>query len=196
MPARCFLAVTFEPGTLSLLVEARRHFIDAAPAWAREKWVAPEHLHLTLKFAGPLPDGQVPQVLDALAAECAAHEPFVLELAGVRAKPAHGRARMVWTTLEGDLRACSHLARSLSRVLGERFAVPEPDRPFAAHVTLARARDTRPVPPEALAAAEAALAAGKAADRSVSVRSVTLFASTLGSAGPTHDPLGTLCLGR
>jgi 2'-5' RNA ligase len=195
MPQRCFVAATLTPAPLALISEAGRRFLNEAPDWAREKWVRPEVTHLTLKFAGPLPDSDVDEILAALAAECANHPPFDLRLAGVRAVPASSRARMLWATLDGQTAACSDLARSISLVLERRFGVAESDHPFAPHITLVRARSARPVDPVAVAAATTALASGKETDRNLSVRYVTLFASTLGPAGPVHDVLGKVPLG-
>lgn len=152
-------------------------------------------MHLTFKYAGPLPDAAVDDVLDVLAAECAAHEPFELPLTGMHAMPAHGRARMLWVTLDDGTRACAGLAAAISGVLAERFGVPCDARPFAPHVTLARAREPRPAPADAVAAGSAALASGKETDRIVSVPYVTLYASTLGPGGPVYDELGEVPLG-
>jgi 2'-5' RNA ligase len=51
------------------------------------------------------------------------------------------------------------------------------------------------VTPDAVAAATARIANGKETDRSVSVRCVSLFSSTLEPGGPTYERLGTAPLG-
>lgn len=194
MPSRCFVSVELPQAALELLGEARLAFLDAAPAWAREKWVRPELLHLTLKFAGALPDAAVDDALCALADACAALPAFSLALAGVSAAPSAGRAQMLWATFTGDLEACADLARGVDVALAKGFGVPSDERPFRPHSTLARARRHRRAPGDAIAAAETCIAAGKETDRVVSVRSVTLVSSTLGPGGPVYETLGTVPL--
>jgi 2'-5' RNA ligase len=178
-----------------LVADARAAFLVAAPSWSREKWVRPDLVHLTLTFVGPLPDSALDDVLAAITAECSVHEPFELTASGCRAVPTDEWARMLWATLGGGTDDCTRLARGISEVLAERFSVPRDTRPFAPHLTLARAREPRPAPAAALRAASAALVSGKETDRTVSVPYVTLYASTLGSGGPTYKELGVASLG-
>jgi len=64
-------------------------------------------------------------------------------------------------------------------------------------VTLVRARSPRRVDPDALAEAAAlARAAGKEPDGVVSVRSVTLFSSTLRPTGPEYREIAVAELAR
>jgi 2'-5' RNA ligase len=66
---------------------------------------------------------------------------------------------------------------------------------FRPHVTLCRTRTARAAPQDALKAADAALhARGKENDRSVSVRSATLYSSTLGPGGPSYAVLDRIGL--
>lgn len=194
MPARCFVAVPLGERALALVADARRVFLDVEPSWSREKWVRPEVVHLTLKYVGPLSDAHVDDALQVLADECAAHAPFQLALAGAHAVPTHERARMLWATLDGDTRRCAWLAAAISHALAEGFGVPRDDRSFIPHVTLARARQPRPASADAVAAASAALTSGKETDGIVSVRYVTLYASTSGPGGPVYEELGAVPL--
>ncbi len=194
MPSRCFVAVDLPPKGLALLSDARAAFLDAAPEWAGEKWVRPELIHLTLRFIGPLPDGAVAEALRVLGAACAARTPFELELAGIRAAPSARRATMLWATFGGEVGACRDLAGAMDAALERELDVAAPDRAFKPHVTLVRARGHRRVGADAIAAAQERFDAGKAADRSVSVRSVTLYSSTLGPGGPVYETLGSMPL--
>jgi 2'-5' RNA ligase len=191
VPSRCFVAVTLSPDTVLLLHDARMAFIDAAPEWAGEKWVRPENLHLTLKFADALPDAAVEDVMRALRSACAEVAPFRLTLSDVRPVPSAERAQMLWSTIGGDTGPCAALALDIDRVLADGFHVPFDRRTFQPHITLARARTHRRAPAQAIAAAVARIASGKETDRFVSVLSVTLFSSTLGPGGPCYETLGT-----
>lgn len=195
MRARCFIAVPLAQEALALAADARRAFLDVAPSWSGEKWVRPDIMHMTLMYAGPLSDVAVDDALEVLAEECLAHAPFELVLAGVRAVPAHGQARMLWATFDGATHRCTRLSSAISNALAEPLDIPRDDRAFVPHVTLVRSREPRHVPPAAIDAASAALMSGKETDRIVSVRYVTLYASTLGPGGPVYEELGSVPLG-
>jgi 2'-5' RNA ligase len=196
MPARCFLALDLPAAARTTLADTRAALLDRAPAWEGEKWVAAELLHVTVKFIGALDDAAVPDLLAGLETALDANEAFELTLAGVRAVPSARRATMLWATLDGDTSACGALHARADLLLSERFGVEADRRAFSPHVTLVRSRATRRVPAGALAAAEAVLsAAGKDPDGFVSVRALTLYASTLGPAGPTYETLGEVPLG-
>ena len=194
MPARCFLAIRLTRPVLHALRAAREAFLDPAPAWAREKWVRPELLHVTLKFLGPLPDEQVGPALEALARACEGLPRPVLRLAGVRAVPAPGRATMLWATFDDPDGVAARLAGAVDEMLAAEFGVPVDTRRFMPHATLVRARRPRPMPPAALAAAQAVLESVSEQDRIVSVPCFTLCSSTLGPGGPTYDDVGEVGL--
>jgi 2'-5' RNA ligase len=194
VPGRCFIAVDLPPKTVRLLREARSSLVEAAPAWAGATWTRAENLHITLLFIGSVPDAAVDDVLADAARVCAAHPTFDLSLAGVRGVPSRGRARMLWATFQGQVGESAVLARDLGATLRRRLGLDASDRAFVPHATLARARDHRMTPGEALTAAEERIASGKPGDRTVSVRSVTLYSSTLRPDGPVYEPLGSASL--
>jgi RNA 2',3'-cyclic 3'-phosphodiesterase len=196
VPARCFLAIELSRGVLRVLGEAERALVHAQDAWAREKWVRADLRHITVKFIGPLPDDAVPGVLAALTAAVRDHAPMRLRLSDVRAMPSSRRASMLWGVFDGDVAGCAALAAVCDRVLAEQFGVDPEPRGFRPHTTLARTRSARRLSATAIEAARAAIAAGKDADRTVSVRSVTLFSSTLHPNGPEYVVLGSVPLGR
>jgi 2'-5' RNA ligase len=194
VPGRCFIAVDLPPKTVRLLGDACSSLVEAAPAWAGEKWTSAGNLHITLVFIGAVPAAAVGDVLADAARICAAHPTFDLSLAGVRAVPSRGRARMLWATFHGQVAESALLARDLGKTLERRLGLDAPDRAFVPHATLVRARGHRPAPGEALVAAEERIASGKPGDRTVSVRSVTLYSSTLRPDGPVYEALGSVSL--
>ena len=192
MPARVFVAIEVPSGTRDLLCSAVDALVHAEPAWVGEKMVARDLLHVTLAFFGAVPDPDLPDVLRATADACACAAPFALRLSALRAVPSPRRSAMVWATLDGDVAAAGDLADALMAAA----RLDTCPRPFRPHVTLARARRPRPLAPASLAAAEVILSdPGKASDRFVSVRSVTVFSSTLGPGGPVYENLAELSLG-
>jgi 2'-5' RNA ligase len=196
VPARCFLAIDLPAGTQAVLVRAGEAFVESVPSWAGEKWVRPHLLHVTVRFVGTLPDPAAPRLLEALAAELSGVRPFSLRLADVRAVPTARSASMLWAGIEGDADASHELNECAERVLTGRFGVEPDRRGYSPHVTLVRARVPRRAPHGALVAAACVLeAAGKEPDGFLSVRSITLYASTLGTGGPHYERLGEVPLG-
>jgi 2'-5' RNA ligase len=195
VPTRCFLAIDLEPPAVALLGAAREALLESAPDWAGEKWVVPGLLHVTLVFVGPLQHAQVPDALADVRRVSAGHGVHALALARVRARPSPGRASMLWATLDGEAHHTALLARELADALEYSVGLRRDRRAFVPHVTLVRARSPRPIRPDALAAADAVIASGKDRDGSVSVRSVTMYSSTLGPQGPHYEPLGSAPLG-
>jgi len=182
---RCFLALTLPESVARTLVSARKRFLIEAPGWAGEKWVATPNLHVTVAFLGDLDDSAVRAAGRRLTEAASGVPTFDLALGGVAAVPSPRAATMLWATLDD---AEGRLV-TLRDVLMTAFPQVGVDarRPLRPHVTLVRARSARCAEAGPLAAASASLeAAGKEPDGVVSVRSATLFSSTLRPAGPEY----------
>jgi RNA 2',3'-cyclic 3'-phosphodiesterase len=149
-------------------------------SFGQPRWVRIEGLHITLRFLGATPDERRPQVAEALARAAAQTERFELGLGGGGAFPNAWRPRVLWV---GILDGATEL-RALAARVGEELAAagwPIEDKPFAAHLTLAR---TDGVP----GAAEAAKRLTDAArDVRLTWRAdrIVLYKSLLGH-GPAH----------
>ena len=192
MPDRVFVAIELPEPARDLLDASLATFLHSSPTWAGEKPVATALFHVTLAFIGAVPDPAFPELLQRLRVAVGEVDPFDLCLEGVRPIPSTHHATMVWATLSGNIEAAGELSTRTARAAG--LAVdPRPLRP---HVTLIRSRRPRRIHAGAISAASAILSGpGKESDRVVSVRSVTVFSSTLGPGGPVYEPLAVLRLG-
>lgn len=191
MPSRVFVAIELPQPVRESLGAAVDALMHADPAWTGEKRVACGLLHVTLAFVGAVADPAMPDLLAAVTAAAGRARPFELRACDVRAVPSPRRAAMVWATLAGDTGAACDLAADVAKAAGLAC-----DRPLRPHVTLVRARRPRLVNAEAIEAASALLSGpGKELDGIVSVRSVTVFSSTLGPAGPSYEALARVALG-
>ncbi|MHC4179990.1 MAG: RNA 2',3'-cyclic phosphodiesterase, partial [Planctomycetota bacterium] len=65
-------------------------------AGADVKWVAPDNLHLTLKFLGEVASQEIPPVCEAVRQGAAEVKPFELEVRGAGAFPNTRRPRTLW----------------------------------------------------------------------------------------------------
>jgi len=161
---RAFLAIPIPDDLRHAAAEVQRRLPDG---WrpARE-----DGLHVTVRFLGELDPARAP-ALDAGFRDAAAGTGTLpLTLAGVSAFPASGRPRVVWLgVLDGSADAAlRHLAQRVESAATRAGFLAE-DRPFAAHVTLARARRGAPAPRRP--AAEAGALGAFVAERLVLYRS-------------------------
>jgi 2'-5' RNA ligase len=162
----------------------------AGRAEADVRWVAPENLHLTLQFLGGVPEERVAGVAAALEAAAAGARPLTLEVTGAGGFPNARRPRVIWLGMQGDVAALAAMVGDLGRRLTPLGFPPE-SRPYAAHLTLGRARDQRGAPGLGGALAARALADGFA----WRATEVVLVESHLSPKGPRYEPLLRAVLG-
>jgi 2'-5' RNA ligase len=67
---------------------------------ATVKWVEAENLHLTLKFLGEVPEGQIAAITETLSAIAQATLPFTFAVKGVGGFPDLRRPRVLWVGVE------------------------------------------------------------------------------------------------
>lgn len=174
---RLFVAIALPPEVREALASSLGEVARLAP---RAKVVPPENLHVTLRFLGRTEAAEVPAVESAIAQAAAGGRPFDTLIAGAHSFGPLSRPRVLWGALPTGGEAIAALAEKAACALG---LAPE-DR-FTPHVTLARARDPRGDP--SLAQAREALAGLFAGP--LTVRSLALFESHLGRAGPRYEIL-------
>ena len=134
---RAFLAVVPSPAARAWTASAQHAAALVAPDL---RWSRPEQRHLTVKFFGPVPDADA--LAEFVAESIRARAPFSLALGGGGAFPSPRRASVLWLGVSRGSDALSALAAQFADTNSAD------DRPFRAHVTLARvskARDLRAV---------------------------------------------------
>ncbi len=110
-------------------------------AYGPLSFTKPGNWHMTLKFLGEVPLAG-PAGIDAMRAALSgvAFAPFVLAGAGGGFFPGPKRPRVVWVGLAQGAEACRALAAAVEEALAPLGFAPE-NRPFAAHLTVARVRE-------------------------------------------------------
>lgn len=153
------------------------------------RWVKPAQMHLTLSFLGDTPITKLAYVQKAMDEVTGRHAPFVLRLGRVGCFPNCKRPRVIWVGLEEEigrleterLEIGDSVLASLKRELDEAL---EPlgweveRRPFRAHLTLGRVKDSSKVREVSWAADVPAL--------SFPVTAVHLIQSDLRLSGPIY----------
>lgn len=151
---------------------------------------APAHqLHFTLKFLGEIGEERVEAAKRATAAAAGGSAGFRLALEGLGAFPPRGPSRVLWAGCGAGADELVRLAAAVeSAFVAEGFA-PE-ERPFSAHLTLARVRD-----PDAGRRLERALPHVPAEPFGVvAVTALVLFRSELTPRGADHEAIVRVAL--
>jgi 2'-5' RNA ligase len=148
------------------------------------KWVLPANMHVTVRFLGNVDEPQIPAVKETLGPVVARHASFLAVFRGIGCFPDAQRPSVLWAGLADGGEAMDRLAADVNKAL-DALAFPREDRPFHAHVTLARMRRGGP-PPDLAALVEehAAFDVG-----STVVREVVLFESNLRPRGPVYEAI-------
>jgi RNA 2',3'-cyclic 3'-phosphodiesterase len=190
---RLFIAVGLPEPTLRACSELLAR-VGGAPtttgASSAVRWVRHEGLHLTLRFLGATPTHRVPELTRVTTEVAAAAGPFDVTLHGGGTFPDPRRPRVLWVGVTSGHDQLARLAGRLSSPLAELGWPPE-DRPFRAHLTVARA-DGSPA---------AAHAAGQLIDAAADWRAafradhLTLYRSVLGHGPARYEPLVEAPLG-
>ncbi|MCJ7653630.1 MAG: RNA 2',3'-cyclic phosphodiesterase [Actinobacteria bacterium] len=167
---------------LPLSREVRRYVADIAQELSRRisevRWVAPENLHVTLKFIGACDGGKVTGIVKVIK-ESAAYLPITLKVGGIGGFPSQGSARVIWVGAEDGEKKINELYKSLDKGAG-KLGFPREKRTYKPHITVGRARK-KPVslPPE--------LDIEAGPDLTLEVNDIVLFRSVLKKTGAEYS---------
>jgi RNA 2',3'-cyclic 3'-phosphodiesterase len=171
-------------------VQAELGRLRPAAANADYRWIDPALLHVTLAFLGRQPADRLAQLERIAVASAAGGRAGRLRLGAPGSFGPRRAPRVLWIGLDGDVEVLGQAQAQLTGYLrAAGFALE--DRPFTAHITLARRRPTAtsgnapPWPP-----ARPPHPAEFAFDH------LTLFESRLSPCGATYLPVGHAPLGR
>ena len=142
---RMFAAVLPPPDVLEELEEFLGPRQEAGPEMSGLRWTRPEGWHLTLAFMAKVPERSLDDLLERLGRAGRRRDPFALRLAGGGAFPTPGRAKVLYTGVEGapeDLEELRRLSTG-ARAAANKAGAPADGATFRPHLTLARMR--RPV---------------------------------------------------
>jgi RNA 2',3'-cyclic 3'-phosphodiesterase len=191
MPAiRAFIAIEIPSDIKTTLKDLQSRLKRNNPTSI--KWVEPANIHLTLKFLGNISTSQIDPVTSAMQTSVSAFHPFRLQIQALGAFPNFNRPQVLWVGLNGDLKVLLNLQHILDLNLS-RLGFAADERPFSAHLTLGRVRDT------ATLLEKQNIGKTMAADHFESnsgfvVQSLNLMQSQLSSTGPNHTCLNSIRL--
>ena len=188
---RVFIAVEIDEAVRRRAAQLSRALASALDQGGDRRsvaWVAPQNLHLTVRFLGEVDVAAVEAVKGRLA------PPFYIPafevgLSGLGTFPSAGPPRVVWLGVSNGAGALSDVSREIdARLAG--LGLPTEERGFHAHLTLGRVKS-----PVGRRLRDAIAAAGAADAGRCLVDHVTLFESRLSPSGATYSVIATSRLG-
>ncbi len=134
---RVFVALAIEETIRERIAVYMQGLQNFAP---EVRWVAPESLHVTLKFIGDRPEEEVPRIQDALSA--VRSKPLKIAFRGYGFFPTVRAARVFWLGIEAAA-SLPKLAADVDTVLAT-LGIPREEHAFTPHLTLARSGSGSP----------------------------------------------------
>jgi 2'-5' RNA ligase len=135
---RSFIAVEVDDAAVQAAVQRLQSEISAANADV--KLVAPENIHVTLRFLGEIPISATAQICDAL--QRVRFTPFHTELRGVGCFPRLDRIRVLWIGMERGVTELTNLYNETQTRL-QRCGIAPDRRRFRPHITIGRVRSRK-----------------------------------------------------
>jgi len=133
---RLFFAVEVPDKVVERILEAqaglRRQIGDDGVRWTR-----PDQFHFTLRFLGEQPPLRMARAVKAAVETRTGRGPFQMAVGGLGAFPSRERPSVLWTAATEGAGSLGELAGVLDHFL-QRERFPRENRPFKAHLTLAR----------------------------------------------------------
>lgn len=189
---RTFVAIELNDAVKDTLVKVQE-VLKRAPAGRLVRWVAPDGIHLTLKFLGDISPSRVDEITRVLTQACHPFRPFSLTLSHTGFFPDAHRMRVVWVGISGAMDELVGLQAAVENGLNAIGFAPE-GRGFQPHLTLGRVRDlARQAEREALAKRVLATVVDEQAQ--MLVREVHLIRSELRPTGAVYTTLAVAPLG-
>ncbi|NTV35566.1 MAG: RNA 2',3'-cyclic phosphodiesterase [Anaerolineaceae bacterium] len=181
---RTFIALTIPVQDTSWIAESVRQRKTAA--LPKLKWVAESNLHVTLKFLGDLTTDKVRFLQDQVPAIISKYPKFEVTIGRIGAYPDQRRPKVLWLGMEAP-EALFLLQKEID-TLCLKIGVPKENRPFSAHITLAR------VPENCLYEDLGKISRWIIENRDfptrkTAVESVIIFKSELKPDGPIYSPI-------
>jgi 2'-5' RNA ligase len=100
-------------------------------------WVRPEGIHLTLKFFGDIAAEDLQPISEVISGQAAGTRPLHLNIKGLSVFPGIMRPRVLWLGVGGEVARLIALQGVLDQGF-ETCGIKKEERPFRAHLTLAR----------------------------------------------------------
>jgi len=189
-PIRSFIAIELPDELKLALTRLQTSLKQVAPPVV--KWVEARGIHLTLKFLGNVSSDRINDIIQVMEQSARGIPPFQLEAKNVGAFPNLKRPQVLWVGVSGQLDRLSQLQQRIeTNLVPLDFAAEQ--RPFTAHLTLARIRE-QASSHERQRLGEFVVAAKFDTAYTIAVNSVSLMRSELTREGAIYSRIGSVQL--
>jgi len=110
------------------------------------RWVKPDSMHLTLKFLGEVPEGDIEKIGNQVQQAIESVEPFALQIVGSGCFPNSKRPRVLWLGISGRADVLKKLAERIEANL-VKLGFRRERREFTPHLTLGRVKSISGIAP-------------------------------------------------
>ncbi len=187
---RAFIAADLTPTVREAVAQVSRE-LQQKLAGLPLRWVAPENMHLTLKFLGDVSARNLRLLEEMLAGEAHQHTAFEFGVGTLGAFPNLRHPRVLWVGVSGP-EALLRLHAGIENAMA-RLGYPREQRPYQPHLTLARV--ARNAPATVIRQISQVLRQEKVGYLgSVRVEAIHLYRSDLSPQGPRYTRLFTAAL--
>ena len=132
---RAFLAMDPSPEVLQRIADIQE--VLKKTLRGSISWVRPEGIHLTLKFFGDTAADNLPPISEVVSRQAAGMRTLHLNIKGLGVFPGIRRPRVLWLGVGGEVARLIALQGVLDQGF-ETCGIKKEERPFRAHLTLAR----------------------------------------------------------
>jgi len=183
---RLFFAVKTSEAIKADVAAAIQAFPLRNPPW---RWIQTGNMHLTLKFLGEVDEGIVRDLREIGADAATLVKPFRVVYGAFGGFPNLSRPRVIFFEAKEGTKVLGEIARVLEAGV-EPLGIPRENRPFTAHLTLARIKEplTRGMTERLVSVPPLPATAFQDVDRFV------LMQSHLAREGATYEEIGSFPL--
>jgi len=187
---RSFIAIELPEEVKSALQRLQAEL--TLPQYTFVKCVAPESIHVTLKFLGNISPQKVAEITKVMEQASQGVSPFQLQITDVGAFPNMRQPRVLWVGIKGELDKLIAWQKRIDNGLAPLGFAKE-TRPFAPHLTLARVRENCS-PGDRRGLGELVIKTPVEVDYKVAVNSLSLMKSQLSPGGAVYSRLAEVKL--
>lgn len=188
---RLFAAIKLSE-VLERELETLEEMLRSATLMRPVRWVAPENIHLTVKFLGQVEAARIADLSAALSNSAQSVLPFTLTVRELGCFPNSMRPDVIWAGLGGQLTEAAELVRRVEETFAA-IGFAREKRPFSPHLTLGRVR--REARPADRAAIGSYLERIPTQDYgTITADSIHLIKSDLRPSGPVYTTISSIRL--
>jgi len=161
-------------------------------AGADVKWVAPENIHLTLKFLGEIDEKKIDKITYIIEDIAKNISSFYIRVCSLGAFPKINIPRVIWVGIDKGDNEIKEIVRGLEEKIAEA-GIPKKDGLFSSHITIGRMKSY--LNQERLVKDLKSMADNLGEENLEFLSdSITLFKSALTSKGPIYEALKEITL--